>query len=419
MSGTVKNSGAKPKPSRKGKKAWRKNIDIQDVETALEENRENEIHVGKKSSKRGHEDEDEDDFVIDSTPSVSLQSRKVEKKLKTHEILTNKSKVEALSHPKGSKAETKNTIQGVKRTEVLRLMKLAGGKYKDESKIKNRIDKDGLIHVQNKDLWGTEEIEETPVSNFSSTTEFTQASVVPKTLKSAPIRVIENDLNKKLIDAGKSYNPSLESWKQLINKEYGLEHKRELTRQQMAEHREKIKELMNTLDVNESDSEDSENEQEEQQDEEDGDYQLSINKPTQVKIKTKTKRNREEKHKKREGLQQELKELKKQLRDLTNLDELLQKEDNSTNKKTSKKDKNVSNKPKKLFKYDAVQAPLEVKLSNELTNNLKNLKPEGNLFYDQMLNLQSTGKIETRIPVAKRRKYTPKITEKWTYKDFK
>lgn len=62
---------------------------------------------------------------------------------------------------------------------------------------------------------------------------------------------------------------------------------------------------------------------------------------------------------------------------------------------------------------------MEVKLSDELSGNLRNLKPEGNLFYDQMLNLQSSGKVESRVPVAKRRKYQKKITEKWTYKDFK
>ncbi|KAK6457115.1 ribosome biogenesis protein Nop53/GLTSCR2 [Scheffersomyces xylosifermentans] len=416
MAGTSKTAGRKPQPSRKGKKAWRKNVDIEDVEAGLQENYENEVHLG---TKRKSTDVDEEDFVIDSSPSSTIASKRPEKKLKTKEILTNKSKVDALVNPKASKV-VNNTIQGVKKTEVLRLMKLAGGKYKDESKIKNRIDKDGLIHVKNKDLWGAEEEAEvaeksnTPIANFSSTSEFTVASVVPKTLKTAPIKILENDLNKKIVDAGKSYNPSLESWKSLINKEHGIEYKRELNRQKMAEHREKIQDLINTLDDNESDSEDDEKEEVAEEATE-ADYKLSINKPTQVKIKTKTKRNRIEKHKKRELLQQELKELKKQLKDLTNLDQILEKEE-KTEKKTKTKN---SNKPKKLFKYDAVQAPLEVKLSDELTNNLKNLKPEGNLFYDQMLNLQSTGKIETRIPVSKRRKYTPKITEKWTYKDFK
>ncbi|KAG7663927.1 uncharacterized protein J8A68_002554 [[Candida] subhashii] len=390
------NRASKPQPSRKGRKAWRKNIDIQDVESGLQTAREKEILLGTNHT---------EDFIIDETPTEARKS--TAKKLKTHEILTNKSKIPAL------------------------LVKLSGGKYKNESRTLARIEKDGLINVSNKDIWDEPEVPEQQPEDklpeeFTSTAEVTRATVVPKTLKKAPIKITENDLTEKVVHAGKSYNPSLESWKDLINKEYDVEYKRELTRQQMEEHREKIKALTQTLDDNMlSDSDDEEEEEEvakvEENDEEGEDFKLSINKPTVVKIKTKTKRNREAKHKKRVELEQNLKDLKKQLKDLSNLDELLQKqqkeeeEDAKKEEPATKKQK----KDKKLFKYNPVQRALEVKLSHELTNNLKNLKPEGNLFYDQMLSLQSSGKIEARVPVAKKKKYTPKVTEKWTYKDFK
>lgn len=66
---------------------------------------------------------------------------------------------------------------------------------------------------------------------IKSTAEVTKAKVVPKTLKETPIKLINNDLTQKKIHAGKSYNPSLESWKDLINQEYDIEYKQELTRQ--------------------------------------------------------------------------------------------------------------------------------------------------------------------------------------------
>lgn len=211
----------------------------------------------------------------------------------------------------------------------------------------------------------------------------------------------------------------------MINQEYDIEYKRELTRQQIEEHRNKIKELMITLDDNmlsdsddDEDDEDNDKVEEEEQLNANGekDYSLSINKPNKIKIKTKTKRNKELKHKERVKLEQQIKDLKKQLKDLSNLDEILEKQ---AVKDQSQPNEKKRKRREKLFKYSLVETPLEVKLSDELSGNLKNLKPEGNLYYDQMLSLQSSGKIESRVPVNKKRKYTKKITEKWTYKDFK
>ena len=61
---------------------------------------------------------------------------------------------------------------------------------------------------------------------------------------------------------------------------------------------------------------------------------------------------------------------------------------------------------------------LEIKFSDELSDSLRKLRPEGNLLYDNVRKLQSSGKIESRIPIT-RKNGKKKITEKWTYKDFK
>lgn len=406
---------SKPQASRKGKRAWRKNIDIQEIEQNLQDKRDEEIVLGKEVT---------DDFVIDDTPSS--KSGKLPKKLKTKEILTNKSKIPALTNQRHQK-KGENTIQGVKKTDLLRLIQLNGGKFKSEDKYVNRLEQDGIVNGSSQDLWDdTDNNEKKKIPDFmKSTAEVTKASVVPKTLKVNPIKITSNELTDKKIHAGKSYNPSLESWKELINQEYDIEYKRELTRQQIEEHRNKIKELMITLDDNmlsdsddDEDDEDNDKVEEEEQLNANGekDYSLSINKPNKIKIKTKTKRNKELKHKERVKLEQQIKDLKKQLKDLSNLDEILEKR---AVKDQSQPNEKKRKRREKLFKYSLVETPLEVKLSDELSGNLKNLKPEGNLYYDQMLSLQSSGKIESRVPVNKKRKYTKKITEKWTYKDFK
>lgn len=85
---------SKPQASRKGKRAWRKNIDIQEIEQNLQDKRDEEIVLGKEVT---------DDFVIDDTPSS--KSGKLPKKLKTKEILTNKSKIPALTNQRHQKRE--------------------------------------------------------------------------------------------------------------------------------------------------------------------------------------------------------------------------------------------------------------------------------------------------------------------------
>lgn len=395
---------AKAQPSRKGKKAWRKNVDIEEVVAGLEETREREILVGK-------EEETDNGFVIDSAPSIPNATVV---KTGTAAILANKSKVPGVINPRQTQ-DKRPVKQTFKRTDYIRLRSLAGGKQKTESTYINRIAEDGIISATAQDLWDVPAPEATPLDGFSATTEHRKPTVKPVTLKEGPIKIAQNDLSNKIIDAGKSYNPSLESWKALINKEYGLEYQKELNRQSIEEHNERIQELVITLRDEEMDDVDGPDAVAEvAEDATEADYSLSLNKPNELKIKTRTVRNKEAKHKKRMELHAKLTELKVQLKDLQNLSVILDEQD--AKPEPRHRDRRI---PTKLSKHGLIETPLEVKLSDELSSNLKNLKPEGNLLYDQMLNLQSTGQIESRIPVAKKRRYAEKFTEKWSYKDFK
>ena len=64
-------------------------------------------------------------------------------------------------------------------------------------------------------------------------------------------------------------------------------------------------------------------------------------------------------------------------------------------------------------------APLEVQLSDELSESLRLLKPEGNLFRDRYRSLVGRGIVEPRFaPAKKRRKYPLKYIEKYDYKHW-
>ncbi|KAG7193683.1 uncharacterized protein KQ657_000370 [Scheffersomyces spartinae] len=425
----------KSQSSRKGKKAWRKNIDLEDVEKGIESARERQISLGEQAN-----DDGELDFVIDTSGDGGIISkenaklkRKVNgadrpvKKLKSTEILTtNKSKIPALQVERNNKR--------VSKAEVKRLMDLSG-RTNGESKILSKLESDGLFNASSVDLWN-EKNEDTNshkailhkkyVQKGHSISEFSKASKAPKTLSEKPIGLLSRETEEGIVDAGKSYNPSLESWKNLIAKEFGTEKEKETKRQELIDFMNHIQDLIATLDDNEEaesddDEEDDEatndEDQKQQEQEETNDYKLSINEPTKLKIKTKTKRNREQRHRKRMELEAELKELKTQIKELSKVEQYTAEVTAKEEKLQQQVKKTV--KKSKLFKYDSLEKPLDVKLSHELTSNLKNLKSEGNLFYDQMRKIQQSGKVETRIPVAKKKKYTPKVTEKWTYKDFK
>lgn len=387
-------------PSRKGRKAWRKNIDVDDINSALEAKREREVLHGT--------DDTEADFVIDTDAATT--TAKPTKVLKTTEILTNKSKVPAITTRK-----VKNKV-GKQRTD--RLMALAG-RLLTKSALRARTDADGILRTAGHDVWGAEPEPEAPLPEEyqkSAFVEYTAPKRAPSTLKHKPVALRTASAAEAIVHEGKSYNPSLDLWKDLIKHEFGVESNHEVKRQAMIEHQERIQYLIETLEDNEVQSGDEvNNEEEAEESNEDDKYKLSLNKRTELKIKTKTKRNREAKHKQRVELQAKLKELKKQIHDLEKLDHIEEEvEAKLAEPKVSRA---------RLFgrhgKHDVTFKPIEVKLSDELTNNLRSLKPEGNILYDQMHKLQSTGKVESRVPVSKKRKYKQKFTEKWSYKDFK
>ncbi|GMM35076.1 Nop53 protein [Saccharomycopsis crataegensis] len=413
--------------SRKGKKAWRKNIDISEVEESIESRREELRILGAEV-----EDIKSDSlFQIDVAGDATILKKKnvTVKPLKADEILAKRSKVPALVTPKHGKKK----FEGVSGKEVNRLMKVAG-RVQGVTTSQANASKHGLSGKKKAyDVWGEEEedektkpkkknqVEMPNILKEKSIKSYTSATVVPKTLKEAPITVKEL---ATIPHSGKSYNPSLVSWKDLINEEYFQEKTKEDQRLALEEYQERIRELIETLDDDEEKSDDDENESEEEKDEEEGDdkHRVSVNKPVVNNKKTRAQRNKQKRHQEKLKLEKELKELKQQITSLQKVKDISEQVDSKQERILQTKEANQTKKRKshKLgTKYHVIDDTLEVKLSDELNDSLRKLKPEGNLLYDQMRSLQSKGKIETRLRVNKKRRYTPKVTEKWSYKDFK
>lgn len=427
--------------SRKGKKSWRKNIDLTDIEKSLETQKDLEITHGTsdlsslKDTALFAVDEEGDDVLKNK-----LIKRKQIKKLKSKEILDSiktASKVGSITHPRHQEErERSGKVQGVSKKELNRLLSLAG-KVDGESKIKNRVDKEGLVKSGKLDLWGAEEEnsvklpsgielkqrkkEEVPEELFKySTTSWSVAATKPKTLEHKPVKVADY---QDLPHAGKSYNPNTDEWESLIEKEYREEKEREDARIKIQEYKDKIQRLMEVLDDNEEQSSEDDEEEEEEEEEdvdEDGNIKLSLNPAVKLKKKTKYQKNKAKRHEEKVKMHQEIKELKKSIKELEKLEEIESEVSKRLEEKAKKGKKVKKNKKGKLgTKYHILNEGLEVKFKDELSDSLRKLKPEGNLLYDTVRKLQSSGKVEARVPKTRGRRYKQKITEKWTYKDFK
>ncbi|KAG9310110.1 hypothetical protein JVU11DRAFT_9722 [Chiua virens] len=73
----------------------------------------------------------------------------------------------------------------------------------------------------------------------------------------------------------------------------------------------------------------------------------------------------------------------------------------------------------RLGRHRIPENEIEVQIGEDLSENLRNIKPEGNLFRDRFVSLQQRALIEPRVPVLPtRRKAKPKEYEKHAWKRF-
>ncbi|KAF2739105.1 P60-like protein [Polyplosphaeria fusca] len=415
---------AQPKqPSRKGKKAWRKNVDITQVQDGLEEVRGQIITGGIYAEKTSDQL-----FAVDSAGSKDIQRKynKRHKPLKVDEILSARSAVPAVSSKKRlsdfSEPKSKKPRVSRKQFDHLRALAYGGDQVKKDIIETN----DAADH----DPWAVEEKKNDPRYTFLEEKKPTQE---PTTLKRAPVTLSKDGKAIPAVrkpDAGKSYNPTLQDWANLIEREGDKEVEAEKKRLQDA--REEAERLERVIAAaHEEEAEDANESAWESEWEGFSDPEKDALRTKRPERKTQAQRNkinrrkeaeRQAKHdakmKAKEKQSQKIKELAKSVEEkeiarntaravALTLDEM------------SSDDADEELRKKRWGKIPIPEAPLEIVLADELQDSLRRLKPEGNLLKDRFRNMIIQGKVEPRRRISQPKQKKVKVTEKWSYKDWR
>ncbi|CAI6276117.1 unnamed protein product [Periconia digitata] len=418
-------------PSRKGKKAWRKNVDVTQIQSGLEEARDQIIDGGIIAEKTSDEL-----FAVDTTGSTEIQAKysKRHKPLKVDEILNKRSAVPAVSSRKRLSDfadEKKRKKTRVTNKDYDRLRAIAyGGDQVQKDVVETGVTADY-------DPWAVQETKKDPKFSFLEDKKPTRE---PSTLKQEPISLIKSGKAIPAVrkpEAGKSYNPNFNDWQAIIARESDKAVEAEKKRLQEAQ--EEAERMERALVESDSDSDANESAWESEwegfSDGEDAESKkLKTKRPER---KTPAQRNKIKRRKEAEGLAKHNAQMKAKEQQLQRIKELAksveEKEEARADIKrqlallpndptTADDDDDAGDeelRKRRLGKHFVPEAPLEVVLPDELQDSLRRLKPEGNLLKDRMRSMMIRGKVEARKqhPYAKKRKVT--LTEKWSYKDWK
>ncbi|KAK7510815.1 ribosome biogenesis protein Nop53/GLTSCR2 [Phyllosticta citriasiana] len=429
MSTSTQPPAARNQPSRKGKKAWRRNVDVTEVTTGLDNLREEVIQGGVISEKPSDEL-----FAVDTVGSAEVKKeiQKRHKPLKTDEILAQRSAVPAVDSRKRSSSKVTNGVidpsskkrksGGVSHKELERLKSIAHGGDTTE---KDVVQVDGTA---THDPWAIQEQKQDPRFSFIPEKKPIRA---PETLKHAPIALSASGKPFPAVqkpEAGKSYNPLFDDWNELLEREgqkaVDDEKKRLEEAEQERLRKERAAAIAAQSDPESGDESAWESEWEGIQSEAEG-SELKKKRPDR---KTPQQRKKAEKRKeaerkakweaqtkKKQQQQEQIKNIAKEVEErekqkaeqmkLVNADE------------ESSADEEEGLRRRRFGKAPIPEAPLEVVLPDELQDSLRLLKPEGNLVKDRFRNMIIRGKIESRRPMQHKKKKV-EVTEKWSYKDW-
>ncbi|WWC57586.1 uncharacterized protein I303_100118 [Kwoniella dejecticola CBS 10117] len=428
--------------SRKGKKAWRKNIDIRDTEEALEKAREEERVTGGPIAQKSNNDL----FTIDVTGDIEVgkRARRAHKPLRSLAILNERSAVPSLtSKPSSSSSSSSNKKHKthISSAEKERLRRIARKSTTHPDEITSSADMRVVDPSQSRDVWTEEEQEEQVKvkGGFGEETIIKKQIKVPVTLqKQRDIFLnsqVENGIHLEIPSGGVSYNPTLESHQQLINE--ALNEEQELLRRE-EEAAKRVEELGGVVEARRDNWKPSEFaegmqvgpgevEGESSDDEEEEGGEVISKKPS--KRKTTAQRNKALRNKlAQQAIKDELarnkllksvgsvasykKEVEKKLKE--------QKEKEAQAKLLkAQKERMGLREGEKIGKHKLNKKRVEVQLGEDLAESLRQVKPEGNLFKDRFLALQKRALIEPRVPVLPKKRVTKfKEYEKHAYKRF-
>ncbi|CUS15810.1 unnamed protein product [Tuber aestivum] len=421
---------ASRQPSRKGKKAWRKNVDVTDVSAGLESLREEIIQGGVVKEKA-----DNQLFTIDTTGDAAI-AKSFTRKLKSDEILSSRSALSAIegrkrvhsttastTHGTGILPVKKRRSNGVSHSDLERLRSIAA----NPSSHHNPFDKDAPELKIDYDPWGTpiarpeEKLAEQYKSKGLTFLEAPAAIKEPKTLKQPPISLTQTGKPVpavRLPEAGISYNPEFEKWDMLLRTEGEKAVDEERKRLEEVKECERIKALALIPEPEPASGSESDGS---------SDGETPVIKRKQPKRKTQAQRNKQLRRKSQELSMLRAKLAKKQAAELSLVRKYAKDAELRTRALTLAKGKHVEDDEKnpklmrkrRFGKVGMGKVPLELQLPEELADSLRTLKPEGSLLRDRFRSLRERGVVESRVRAVEGRRYAKKATEKWSYKDFK
>jgi len=246
----------------------------------------------------------------------------------------------------------------------------------------------------------------------------------PKTLKQPPISLAQTGKPVPAVrrpDAGISYNPEFEKWDALLYAEGEKAVEEEKKRLEEVKERERIKALAAIPEPEPASESEGDG---------DGDGGTPIVKKKRPERKTQAQRNKQLRRRAQELSTLRAKLAKKQAAELSLIRKYAKDADRQARALALAKGKDAvvvkddEKNPKlmrkrKFGKVGMGKAPLELQLPEELADSLRTLKPEGSLLRDRFRSLKERGVVESRARIVERRRYARKVSERWSYKDFK
>ncbi|KAI1205842.1 P60-like protein [Annulohypoxylon truncatum] len=431
LKGSTEAPATYKQPSRKGKKAWRKNVDVTQVEKGLEELNEEIIKGGVVA-----ELPSEELFTVDTVGDASL-SKKVpqytSKPLKADEIIAARSAVPGPPPSRkrpgdkttdGIIAEKRPRREYVTHKELNRLRKVADGVHESTVEVADATF----------DPWGEvvkpEAQKSTPVEDKRD-----EKKKAPKSVTKKPISLLASGKTPKAVPTptgGYSYNPVYTDYEARYTEESNKAVEAERKRLE-AEEAERLK--MEAAARSAAEAEAAEARADLSEWDEDSEWEGFQSGGEELKVsakrpgrKSQAQRNRIQRRKEEERrLKHEAKTKvrKAQLEEIKRIAKEVSEREHEQNlalanleQSESSTDEDEVLRRRQLGRLKLPEKDLELVLPDELQDSLRLLKPEGNLLKDRYRSLLIRGRMEARKRITFRRQKKTKLTEKWAYKDF-
>ena len=418
-------------PSRKGKKAWRKNVDVTEVEEGLEELNKEIIDGGVVAERPS-----EELFTLDTVGDVSIPKRfpkHTSKLLKADEIIAARSAVSAVPQRKRPGDKTTDGVLPAKRLrtqyvtqkELNQLRKVADGQHESTIEVTDATYDPWTAPPKPKVAAPVEDVRN-------------EKKKAPKSISQKPLSLSANGKPLPAVQkptGGYSYNPAFEDYEARYTEESNKAVEAEKKRL-AEEEAERLRQEAAARSAAEAEAAEARAELSEW--DEDSEWEGFQSGGEEMKAtakrperKTPAQRNRIKRRKEEERrLRHEAKmgvrkkrmqeeQIKKIARAVAERDAQLaqaSKEDQSDSSDGEGNDEVLRR--RQLGKFKLPEKDLELVLPDELQDSLRLLKPEGNLLKDRYRSLLVRGKMEARRRVPFRKQARTKLTEKWSYKDF-